>query len=158
LRRAAFFDRDGVLNVDHGYVFAPADWEWNSGAREAIRLCNDRGYAVVVVTNQSGIGRNFYSTSDVETLHAFVQQDLAAFGAHIDGFYFCPHLPEDGCECRKPLPGMIVQAIQELELDPSNSFLVGDKDSDMRAAHSAGIEAVLYQGGDLLELVRTQLR
>ncbi len=155
MKPAAFFDRDGVLNVDHGYVFKPEQWEWTPGAREAIRWCNEHDFAVVVVSNQSGIGRGFYAEEDVRALHEFVKQDLMATGASIDAFYHCPHHPDAGCQCRKPLPGMLLQAIREIRIDASRSFLVGDKPTDLAAAEAAGVRGVLYAGGDLLRVVET---
>ncbi|MEZ0324683.1 MAG: D-glycero-alpha-D-manno-heptose-1,7-bisphosphate 7-phosphatase [Fimbriimonas sp.] len=153
-RKAAFFDRDGVLNVDHGYVFKPEQWEWQEGAKEAIRWCNENRYLVVVITNQSGIGRGYYTEKDLEKLHGFIQEDLKNAGARIDAIYHCPHLPEDNCSCRKPLPGMILQAIRDLDLDPARSFLIGDNPTDIEAAQAAGIKGVLYSGGDLEPVAR----
>ena len=152
-RAGAFFDRDGVLNVDHGYVYRPDQWDWALGAKEAILACNRLGYVVIVVTNQSGIGRGFYTEEAMRHLHAFVQGELAPLGAHIDAFYFCPHLPEAQCRCRKPSPGMILDAIRDFQLDPSASFLLGDKDSDLAAAQAAGIRGIKHHSGDPFPLV-----
>ncbi|MGV3615884.1 MAG: D-glycero-beta-D-manno-heptose 1,7-bisphosphate 7-phosphatase [Fimbriimonas sp.] len=157
MKPAVFFDRDGVLNVDHGYVHRVEDWQWNFGAREAIRALNDRGYRVVVVTNQSGIARGYYNESELAKLHAWVQEDLAKVGAHVDGFYHCPHGPDEGCPCRKPRPGLILRAIEELGIDPQGSFMIGDRDSDVKAAAAAGIDAYLYRGGDLYAFVARAL-
>jgi D-glycero-D-manno-heptose 1,7-bisphosphate phosphatase len=157
VKPAAFLDRDGVLNVDHGYVYKPEDWEWNEDAVDAIRRLNGTGYLVVVVTNQSGVGRGFYSEEDVRALHAYVQADLAERGGRIDAFYYCPHAPKAACECRKPLPGMLLQAVQDLDIDRSRSFLIGDKESDLQAAEAANIRAELYQGGSLLQVVEALL-
>lgn len=157
MNRAVFFDRDGVLNVDRGYVHRREDWEWNLQAREAVRFLNDRGYLVVVVTNQSGIARGYYSESDLKGLHRWVQDELNAVGAHVDGFYHCPHGPDDGCDCRKPLPGMILGAIKDLEIDAATSLMVGDKETDLQAARAAGVKGCLYSGGDLCAFVARAL-
>ncbi len=154
MRPGAFFDRDGVLNIDSGYIFKPQQWEWTPGAREAICWCNAHGYAVVVVTNQSGIGRGFYGAQDVEILHEFVQRELAEVGGQVDAFYYCPHLPEDNCACRKPLPGMILSALRDLDLDASKSFLIGDRESDIQASEAAEVRGILYSGGSLLDFVQ----
>lgn len=157
MTRAVFFDRDGVLNVDRGYVHRKEDWEWNLQAREAVRYLNDRGFLVIVVTNQSGIARGYYGERDLRALHDWVQQDLAKIGAHVDGFYHCPHGPEDACDCRKPLPGMVVQAIRDFDVDPTQSLMIGDRDIDMKASESAGVKGYLYPGGDLCAFVARAL-
>jgi D-glycero-D-manno-heptose 1,7-bisphosphate phosphatase len=157
VRPAAFLDRDGVLNVDRGYVHQAEDWEWMPGAREAIRALNDAGFFVVVVTNQSGIARGFYGEPELAALHAFVAQDLARSGGRIDAFYHCPHGPDDACDCRKPLPGMLLRAIAEHDLDPRRSLLVGDRESDLQAAAAAGVQGFLYEGGDLRAFIERVL-
>lgn len=157
MTRAVFFDRDGVLNVDRGYVHRREDWQWNLRAREAIRYLNDRHYRVIVVTNQSGIARGYYGERDLDLLHEWVQSDLGTIGAHVDAFYHCPHGPEDGCDCRKPLPGMLERAIRDFGIDPAQSLMVGDRDSDMQAARAAGVRGYLYPGGDLCAFVARAL-
>lgn len=161
MKPAAFFDRDGVLNVEKGYLFKTEDFEWQQGAIEAVKLLNEKGYYVFVVTNQSGVARGMYKEEDVQKLHDFMQQQLALQGAKIDAFYYCPHHPEGKvfkyssfCDCRKPKPGMLFQAIDNHEIDTAESFLIGDKDTDLRAAENAGIKGYLYYSGDLSELVK----
>lgn len=161
LRRAAFLDRDGVLNVDHGFVCEPRDFEWVAGAREAIRYLNDAGYLTVVVTNQSGIGRGYYTEQQFRALHRWIDRCLRESGAHIDAVYFCPHLPDAAlpmyrkeCECRKPRPGMLHQAIRELDIDPAKSFLIGDKARDCEAASAAEVASHLFTDSNLLDFVR----
>lgn len=146
---AVFFDRDGVLNHDTGYLHRAEDWRWVDGATAAICRLNALGCRVVVVTNQSGVGRGFYEEDDVRVLHAWVAKEVEAMGGKIDAFYFCPHGPDAGCACRKPLPGMILDAIQELDIDPKRSFLIGDRESDIAAATAAGVRGFLFGGGDL---------
>ena len=161
---AAFLDRDGVLNVNHGYVHKPGDFEWIEGAPEAVKLLNDAGYLVVVVTNQSGIGRGYYDEAAFHALCAHIDKELARAGAHIDATYFCPNHPEAGlgpyrtlCEDRKPAPGMLRRAQAEWDIRTEQSFLIGDKPSDMQAAQAFGIPGHLFTGGNLLEFVRTLL-
>lgn len=150
-RPAAFLDRDGVLNVDHGYVWRPADFVWLPGVLDALGELERLGYALVVITNQSGVGRGFYSEDDVRALHTHMTATLAAQGIHLAGVYFCPHHPEASvaryrcrCDCRKPAPGMLRAAIDELGLDPARSVLVGDKVSDIEAGQAAGIPRLFH--------------
>ncbi len=164
MQPAVFFDRDGVLNHDQGYLYRPADFEWIPGAVEAVRHLNSLGFLVFVVTNQSGVARGYYSEDDVAGLHAWMNAELAKFGAHIDAFYYCPHLPDGtvqeyrrDCRCRKPLPGLILQAFDEWEIDKERAFLVGDRLSDVQAAEAAGIRGFMFPGGNLLDFVRTKL-
>ncbi|MFO0995337.1 MAG: HAD family hydrolase [Alphaproteobacteria bacterium] len=155
-RPAAFFDRDGVLNHDVGYIHKPADFVWIDGAREAIRRLNALGALVFVVTNQAGIARGMYQEADVLALHGWVNKELAAEGAHVDAFYFCPHHPSAGngpysiaCTCRKPAPGMLTRAAAEWPVDLGASFLIGDRDTDIAAAEAAGVRGFLFSGGNL---------
>jgi len=148
-RPAAFLDRDGVLNRDAGYVWRPQDFEWLSGARQAIKILNDAGFFVVIATNQAGVARGLYREIDVASLHRWINEDLAVDGAHIDAFYYCPHHPTEGvgayrriCDCRKPAPGMLLQAMRDWPIDRAASFMIGDKDIDLEAAHAAGIRGI----------------
>ena len=161
-RGAAFFDRDGVINLDRGYVHRPDQVEWSHGAAEAIVAANAAGLAVVVVTNQSGVARGFYGEAEVEALHGWMQGQLAAAGARVDRFYHCPFHEAAAVEAyrvadhpdRKPNPGMLLRAIADLSLDPAASFLIGDQPSDLAAAAAAGVRAYLFEGGDLAGLTR----
>jgi D-glycero-D-manno-heptose 1,7-bisphosphate phosphatase len=156
--RAAFLDRDGVLNVDTGYVHRPDQWIWQDGAREAIAWLNRQGFRVIVITNQSGIGRGYYGEEDLERLNEWIAENLKASEGHINAFYHCPHRPEEGCDCRKPKPGLILRAANEHSLDLAHSFLIGDRDTDMQAAEAAGVRGFLYEGGSLLDLVQRAVR
>lgn len=150
-RRAVFLDRDGTLNVDKDYLHRAEDWEWIPGAVEAIRLLNDAGLLVIVTTNQSGIARGFYDEAAVHSLHATVDRWLATHGAHVDGYYLCPHHPEYGdrteCDCRKPAPGMLLAAARKFDIDLAHSFVVGDKASDVGAALAVGAKPILVATG-----------
>ncbi|HXS06164.1 MAG TPA: HAD family hydrolase [Rhizomicrobium sp.] len=153
---AAFFDRDGVINLDHGYIGDASRFDLVEGAARVIRLCREAGYLVFVVTNQSGVAQGFFEEAAVESLHAHMKAILAAEGAFIDDLRYCPHHPEAkreryrrDCACRKPAPGMILDIAKHWPVDLPRSFLVGDKESDMQAARAAGLRGFLYGGGPL---------
>ena len=161
-RPAAFLDRDGVLNEDTGYVHRSDQVRWVEGARETIRWLNDAGYFVFVVTNQAGVARGFYSEDHVNDLHDWMNRELRKSGAHIDCVEFCPYHPEGTVEryrqasdLRKPGPGMVTKLLSEWPVDASQSFLVGDRATDLEAAAAAGIRGHLFPGGgNLLDFVR----
>jgi len=151
-RPAAFLDRDGVINVDEGYVFRPEALRFTPTAASGIRLLNAAGLLVIVATNQSGVARGLYGTAEVEAFHAHMAAALAVEGARIDAFYYSPY-HRDGSvaeyardhEDRKPGPGMLLRAIREWNVDPAGSFMIGDKASDMAAASRAGIPGHLVE-------------
>ena len=148
-RPAAFLDRDGVINIDHGYVFRPEALAFTPTAIAAIRALNQSGYLVIVVTNQSGVARGLFGSSDVDQFHAHMQHQLAAGGARVDAFYYCPFHPDGTVpafarehEDRKPNPGMLLRAIRDWNIDPARSFMIGDKASDVEGAKRAGVHGV----------------
>ena len=154
-RRAAFLDRDGVINVDHGYVVRQEEFEFVPGVLDAAAQLAAAGYALVVVTNQSGIGRGLYTAADFERLSAWMRERFAAAGAALAGVYYCPHHPTDAlgafrrdCDCRKPAPGMLRQAQRELGIAMADSALFGDKRSDLQAAVAAGVTTRVLLGTD----------
>lgn len=147
-RRAAFLDRDGVINRDHGYVFRQQDFEFVEGALGACARLAARGFALVVVTNQSGIGRGMYTEADFFRLTDWMRAQFDAAGAPLAAVYHCPHRPDAACDCRKPAPGMLLRAARELKLDLSRSVLFGDKGSDLQAAASAGVPHRVLLGTD----------
>lgn len=156
-----FFDRDGVLNADIGYLWRREDFVWMPGATETIRLFNSLGWRVVVVTNQSGVARGYYRETDVQSLHAWMNEELAVQGGHIDQFLFCPHHPQGAlpefrcdCDCRKPQPGMILRGLSEWRADPARCILIGDKETDLQAATAAGVKGYLFGGENLLDFVQ----
>ena len=165
MNAAIFFDRDGVLNEEVGYLWQIEKFAWIDGARDAIKFCNERGLLVVVVTNQGGIARGLYTAADVDVLHNFMQKSLSEVGAHIDAFYFCPHHPEGVvpeisiiCDCRKPKPGLILRACAELDIDPARSILIGDAQRDIDSARAAGLrDGIFFTGGNIFETVKTEV-
>jgi D-glycero-D-manno-heptose 1,7-bisphosphate phosphatase len=162
LKPALFLDRDGVLNEDQGYVHRWEDFRWISGAREAVAAFNRAGWLVIVVTNQSGVGRGYYTEAEMHALHARMTHDLAAAGARLDAIYYAPQHPDAEAAryrhpdppLRKPNPGMLLQALSEWPIDREASVLVGDKASDLEAAARAGVRGVLFEGGDLQAFLR----
>jgi D-glycero-D-manno-heptose 1,7-bisphosphate phosphatase len=155
VKAAAFLDRDGVINIDRGYVFRREDFEFVPGTLAAARELKAMGLALVVVTNQSGIARGFYGPEQFHALTDWMKETFAAHGAALDGVYFCPHHPTEGeapyrqpCHCRKPAPGLLLDAARDLDIDLRRSVLFGDKASDLRAALAAGIPNRVLLGTD----------
>ncbi len=164
-RFAVIFDRDGVLNVDSGYAFEPAKLEWMPGAMAAVARVNRSGAVAVIATNQSGIGRGYYSEDQMHAFHAEMIRQLEGIGAHIDAIYFAPH-HEDAAEDRyrvadhpdrKPNPGMLFKALEAFGVTQADAIMIGDKESDMEAARRAGVAGFLYRGGDLDGFVAERL-
>ncbi|MEM1087514.1 MAG: HAD family hydrolase [Pseudomonadota bacterium] len=156
LAPALFLDRDGVLNVDRTYVAQIADFEWIDGAADCIRNFRARGWYVICVTNQSGIAMGHYSEADMQSVHAHMQDVLTSQSAQLDAIYHCPYhrdatLPQyrkDSID-RKPKPGMLLSAMADFPIKREASFLIGDKQTDIEAAHAAGVGGFLFKGGNL---------
>ncbi len=146
--RTLLLDRDGVINVDSPrYIRSADDWQPVPGSLAAIARAQHAGWRIIVVSNQSGIGRGLYDIAALNGIHRRLTDELALLGAHVDAFFFCPHTPDDGCECRKPQAGLLRTIQRRLALDWNKTLLVGDKLSDAEAARSAGVRAVLVQSG-----------
>lgn len=163
-RPALFLDRDGTLNVDKGYTHKEADLVWQLDARAAVKLANDSGYYVFVVTNQAGVARGYFTEGDIAGFHAAMQGSLYEIGAHVDAFEWCPHHVDAtvdayrrDCRRRKPAPGMIEDLVAAWPVELSRSFLIGNSQDDMRAAKAAGLTALKFDGGSLLDLVRRSI-
>ncbi|MBX2808105.1 MAG: D-glycero-beta-D-manno-heptose 1,7-bisphosphate 7-phosphatase [Cellvibrionaceae bacterium] len=138
--KVAFLDRDGVINEDVGYTHQIADFRFCQGVQQALRLLQQQGYTLMIVTNQSGIGRGYYTEAQYQKLTQWYCQQLAQVNITISDVFHCPHTPEEQCDCRKPAPGLFHQALQKYAIDLSASLMVGDRQSDMQAAQAAGIE------------------
>ena len=139
MRKALFLDRDGIINVDHRYVHRIDDFKFIEGIFDLVRIFSDAGYFIFVVTNQSGIGRGYYSEADFHTLTSWMKKEFEAQGISIEEVYYCPHAPEENCSCRKPETGMIEQALKSYHIDLPRSWMIGDKQSDIDLAKNAGI-------------------
>jgi D,D-heptose 1,7-bisphosphate phosphatase len=164
MRPAVFFDRDGTINVDKGYVFRPDDLAFMPGAVAAVKRVNDSGRYAFLVTNQSGIARGYYTEADMHAFHAHMQQHLRAAGAHFDDIRHCPYHPRGtvaqyarNSDWRKPAPGMLLDLLSSWPVERKASFVVGDKEDDVRAAEAAGLRGILYDGGDLDALIARHL-
>ena len=153
-RPAIFLDRDGTITEECGYVNHPSRLKLIRGAGEAIRMCNEHGFLAVVVTNQAGVAHGHFTEAFVRDLHRHLDERFRAGGARIDAFYYCPHMPSarveayrTECECRKPKPGMVLQAQRDLDLDLGRSFIVGDQWSDLGLGRAAGLKTILVRTG-----------
>lgn len=144
LRRTLFLDRDGVVIEDVGYPSDPADVRLLDGGLRGMAQISQAGWCLVLVSNQSGVGRGLVTHEQAEAVHRQVVDELEAGGVSLDGAYYCFHAPDDGCECRKPSPALLLQASQDLSLDLSRSVLVGDRESDLEAGRRAGCRVVAF--------------
>ena len=152
--KAIFLDRDGTINIDHGYVHQIDDFQFIEGVIDTLRKLKKKGYLLVIVTNQSGIARGYFSEAQFLQLTEWMDWSLAEQDVDLDGIYYCPHHPEgkgefkQQCDCRKPEAGMFLQAIRDLKIDPAQSVMVGDKLEDLLAAEKAGVKTkVLVRTG-----------
>lgn len=157
MNKAIFLDRDGTLNIDHGYVHEIDQFQFIDGSIDTLKKLKEMGYLLVLVTNQSGIARGYFTEQQFLQLTEWMDWSLADRGVDLDGIYYCPHHPEgigefkENCDCRKPKPGMLLQAIKELNIDPTCSVMVGDKVDDIKAGISAGVKInVLVRTGKAL--------
>jgi D-glycero-D-manno-heptose 1,7-bisphosphate phosphatase len=153
-QRAVFLDRDGTINVEVQYLSKVEEFRLIPGVPYALQRLKDAGFLLVVVTNQSGIGRGLYDEAALSAIHDKMHEELATFGIAIDACYFCPHHPEHAvgdyrvdCACRKPLPGMLHEAARDLDIDLSRSFMVGDKLGDIEAGLNAGCRSLMVKTG-----------
>ncbi|GJM04126.1 MAG: D,D-heptose 1,7-bisphosphate phosphatase [marine bacterium B5-7] len=141
-------DRDGVINEDSDdYIKSPAEWQPIPGSLEAIAKLSQHGYRVVIVTNQSGLGRKLFTIETLNAIHMKMNTYLAQFGGVIDAIFFCPHIPKDNCNCRKPKPGLYNDISERLRVSLNKVFCVGDKMTDIQAIQSAGGKPVLVRTG-----------
>ena len=164
MNKAIFFDRDGTLNVEVGFLYKFDDFCWIDGAIEAVKFCNYNDYLAIVVTNQSGVARGYYTEADVNKLHQQMNEELNKYGAHIDDFFYCPHHPDGivdkyklNCDCRKPKSGLLEAACRKYDIDKSKSLMIGDSPRDVECAENAGVYGVLFNGGNLLQTLKDKL-
>ncbi|MBI4969549.1 MAG: HAD family hydrolase [Rhodospirillales bacterium] len=147
-KRYVLIDRDGTLNIDKVYLADPAGFEFFPGAVEGLARLAAAGFGLVVVTNQSGIGRGLITQTQLAAVHARMEAMLAERGVRLDGIYVCPHAPEEPCDCRKPKPGLGLAAIRDLSFDPGRAFLIGDKAADIELGQAIGTPTILVRTGE----------
>lgn len=146
-RPAVFLDRDGTINEDKGYIDSPERLFIIDGAASAIKKLNSKGFKVVVITNQSGVGRGYFTREAADSVNKKLEEILKREGAHLDGIYYCPHHPDDNCECRKPRIGLLEKAKNDLAIDFKKSYVIGDKGSDIEIAQGIGGKGILVLTG-----------
>jgi len=164
-KRAIFLDRDGIINIDHGYVYQKEDFEFTEGIFDLLRILQAKGYLLIIVTNQSGIARGYYDEEAYALLKDYMLGVFAKQGIMISAVYHCPHSPDTGCACRKPKAGMLKRAQKAFDLDMKESWMIGDKESDMLAAQNAFIskrilvskEIKTLEGCEVFESVKSLL-
>lgn len=155
--KAVFLDRDGVINVEKEYLCTPEAFEFIDGVFDTLRHAQTMGYLLIVITNQSGIGRGYYTQTQFHDLNAWMIERFAREGITIDKVYFCPHAPDVVCDCRKPLPGMITAAEKEFVINLKSSLLIGDKESDIIAGKNAGVGlCLLARSGHTIDEASTK--
>ncbi len=145
--KAVFIDRDDTIAKDVPYCSRPEDLHLFPGVGRSIKKLNDAGFLVVLVTNQSGVGRGYFDVATLNDIHEKLKADLSVDGAHLDAIYYCPHRPEESCSCRKPATGMLERAVRDLNIDLSSSFVIGNGDHDVAMGRSAGCRAFKVEAG-----------
>jgi len=158
-RKAVFLDRDGVIceNRDD-YVKSWGEFVWIPGAKEALSRLRSHGHIAIVITNQSAIGRGIISRRTLEEIHQRMGEEIAETGGKIEKIYYCPHRPEDSCSCRKPEPGLLLQAAEDLKLDLRSSYLIGDKITDIEMGHKVGSRTIMVKTGKGQDQLADQAR
>jgi len=141
--KAVFIDRDGTINVDVHYLDDPDDFEMYKGVGEGVKKLKENGFKIIVITNQSGIARGYFTEEQLSKIHKRLKQEIQKFDVVLDGIYYCPHHPDDNCNCRKPNTGLFIDAINEHNIDVKKSFMLGDKILDIGAGKKIGARTVL---------------
>jgi D-glycero-D-manno-heptose 1,7-bisphosphate phosphatase len=154
--KVVILDRDGTMVIDRGYLSDPAGLEFEPGAAEGLKWLYSHGYRLVVITNQSGVGRGFFTLERLEAMNARLNIMVEEAGAKLEGIYYCPHAPNDGCDCRKPALGLLIRAASDLGFDPASAIMIGDKESDIEFGRRAGATTVLIAADASAADVRTQ--
>ncbi len=159
LKKAVFLDRDGVINKERtDYVKTISELEILPGITESVKSLKDAGFLVIVITNQSAVNRGLTNHDNIRDIHFAIQEYFKKNGTSIDAFFYCPHRPDENCDCRKPKAGLLLKATDEFNIDLKSSWLIGDKDSDLQAAKIAGCKSIKIQpNGALREVVQTIL-
>lgn len=154
MHRAVFLDRDGTVNIDKDYLFAISDFEFEIGVPASLKYLYDKGFKLIIISNQSGIARGYFSVSDVEKLHEHIRKEAEKFGFSFAGIYYCPHYPKGSvpefsieCDCRKPGNALIEKAITEHNIDRNESYMIGDKEADITAGLKSGLTTILVGTG-----------
>lgn len=151
MNKALFLDRDGTINVDYGYVYKKEDLKFIDSSISGIKKFQDRNYIIIVITNQSGIGRGLFSKEQADAFNFEMVRQLRKEDIHISAIYMCPHKPDDSCSCRKPSPELILKAAKDYDIDLSQSIMFGDKNSDIEAGTSAGVKSYLITQDNTLD-------
>lgn len=154
MNKAVFLDRDGTINIEKNYLYKTSEFQFLPGAVDAIRNMNRKGYKIIIITNQAGVARGYYTEQDVENLNEWMKRILFLQDVFVDDIFYCPHHSEYGsdkyridCDCRKPRPGLIKKAIEKHNICPNISFTIGDKESDISAGKSVGTKTILVRTG-----------
>jgi histidinol-phosphate phosphatase family protein len=155
-KRAVFLDRDDTIMEDVVYCKDPEDVRLLPGAAQGIRALADAGFLIVIATNQSGLGRGYFTEEELKAVHERLRDKLRAQGADFDALYYCPHRPEEGCDCRKPSPGLLLRAANDLGIDMNASYCIGDRKWDLEAGRAVGAKTVLITTGKLREVLGIQ--
>lgn len=150
-KSAVFVDRDDTLIVDVGYCKDPDRIQVLPGVVEGLQKLSRAGLAIIVVTNQSGVGRGFFTEDDLSAVHTRLRTKLEASGVSLRAIYYCPHLPENNCSCRKPRPGLLLQAAADMDLNLKTSFMIGDRELDLLAGRAAGTRTILVSSKEVQE-------
>ena len=160
MTKAIFLDRDGVINKERkDYVKSIEEFQILDGVPESIKMLKEKGFVVIVITNQSAINRGLVTIETLNEIHNHLQKILKDNNTSIDDFYFCPHIPDENCQCRKPNPGMLIKAVQDYDIDMNQSFMIGNSLTDVQAAQKAGCKGILLnQNQTLLELVTNLIK
>lgn len=141
--KTVFIDRDGTINIDKHYIGDPRLFHIYPGVGEGTKILKDEGYKIIVITNQSGIARGYFTVEDLNNVHKKMEDEFARFGVKFDAIYYCPHHPDEKCMCRKPNTALFEQAIKEHNVDVSRSFMIGDKELDIIAGKKMGLKTIL---------------
>ena len=152
--RAVFLDRDGTMAKDVHYCSGPEDFELFPNTAKAIKLLNEHGFKVIVITNQSGIARGYFTEETLAKIHEKMKGELAKEGAWVDAIYYCPHHPDDNCDCRKPKPKLVLQAVRDFDIDLKCSFVIGDLQMDIDLGKAVGCKSILIGNPPLMDEVK----